>query len=278
MSYFFAGTAVASSLYGMFSGASASKKAAKAQADAMRKQTMFNTNQAYQAEKQTDFERAQWEEQMEEVAKLEEMFGPIRENLSKYYSAMTPEQFKLRGKEAIEREYERSDQAIDAVFSNNGMYNSGQRADAQVALESAREQAMGESMVAGESQYQQEQQNWLTSGLNEKTNAQNLADRQQGRYSNAMTNQMNVAQAGNTSMQNMYNNQINQYNSDATAAGQMVSGGLKTAAYMYGKQAPGNPPADSGFTTPKIDSALPTTVTPAGGTQSYNMMTPPWDK
>ena len=89
-------------------------------------------------------------------------------------------------------------------------------------------------MVNAESQYQQEQQKWLTSGLNEKTTAQNMAVQQQGFYQNAQTNQLNTMVGGNNSMQNLYTNQINQANQNTTNAGNMVTGGLQTLGYGAG--------------------------------------------
>ena len=155
------------------------------------------------AQAQLDFDTQRYEDQMSEVAGLEEIFGPIRDNLDKYYRDMSVEQIELRGKVNIEKEYERSNKQIDAVFSNNGMYSSGQRASAQVALEAAREETTGRNRLNAESQFNQEQQNWLGFGLQEKNSVRGLAANTAGLISQGYGNQANIAMQGGMNAANI---------------------------------------------------------------------------
>ncbi len=151
---------------------------------------------------QLDFDVQRYEDQMNDIAELEGIFGPIRENLNKYYQNMSVEQIELRGKTNIEKEYQRSNEQIDAVFSNNGMYNSGQRASAQVALEAAREETTGRNRLNAESQFNAEQLNWLNVGLQEENSARGLANSAAGSVNQAYSNQANTALQGGSMISN----------------------------------------------------------------------------
>ncbi len=153
---------------GAYTSSQSASAAAGAQNDA-------NRSAAASSAANLAFQQQQYGDHMARVEELEDMFGPIRENLDNYYSNMSPERYQLQGKEALEREYETTNKNIDAMFSNNGMYNSGQMANAKLAMEANREQMMAQNDQNAMNQYQAEQQNWLNSGIQELGVANGLA-------------------------------------------------------------------------------------------------------
>lgn len=179
------------------------------------------------AQAQLDFNREQWETQMAEVDALESMFGPIRENLNNYYQDMSVEQYELRGKEQLEKQYQQSSENLDKVFSNNGMYNSGQMASANVALEVAREESLGANKLNAENQYNQQQLQWLGMGLQEKSAAQGLATQYSQGMNSAFGNQSNIAMQGGTNQSNISMQQSQGYS-------QLGNGMLQLGGYAAG--------------------------------------------
>lgn len=59
------------------------------------------------------------------------VFGPIQQNLSNYYSNLTPESYEAIGLEAIQREYSTLETRLNETLAQRGLTNSG----AALALE-----------------------------------------------------------------------------------------------------------------------------------------------
>lgn len=214
-----AGTGALSSMYGAYQSGKASDKAADATRDAA-------AQSAEVAREQLAFDKEAYAKQMEDIAALEEIFGPIRENLATYYSNMSPERFQIQAKESLEKQYDRTNKQLDAIFSNNGMYNSGQALSAKVALETARETELSKTSASAQSQYAQEQSQYLAMGLNEQASMRGVATQQQGLINNAYSNQMAGIQQSGQSLSNIYSNQALGYGQLATGGMQMVGYGL----------------------------------------------------
>jgi len=208
------------SAYSAYKGQESADKAVSAQKDAGAEATRI-------AQEGLDFQMQVYEEQMQGVAELESIFGPVRENMANYYNTMSVEQYQLQGKAEIEKQYERSNENIDAMFSNNGMYSSGQRANAQVALESAREEVLGTNLQNAQDVYAGQQMNWLNYGAGEIATKHGLASGTQQQVGSALSNQANVAMTGGSQLAGLYGQQASGY-------GQMTSGGLQLAGYAAG--------------------------------------------
>jgi len=205
-------------------GAIASSQAAGKAADAQRE----GNNQANAMNQANlDFQKEQYNKQMQDVADLEDIFGPVRENLGNYYKNMSPERYQMIGKENLEKQYQRSNDQLDAVFSNNGMYNSGQAMSARVALEEQREVSMGANQQNAMNQYQQEQTNWLKFGTADMNQQKAHAAGQAGNVGNAFGASANSFQNGGNAMA-----QIGMQR--AQGWGQFGSGGMQLAGYAMG--------------------------------------------
>lgn len=206
--------AVGATVYSANKSASASKAAtAAASASA--------SEQAAVDRERLGFDMKAYEDQMQSIADLEEIFGPIRENLSNYYSNVSPQMYEMRGKDAIENEFKKAQSNLDAAFSNNGMFNSGQMINAKVSLEAARAEANARNTTGAGQQYAAEQASWLTIGLNEQASMRGQAVQQQGLISNAYGQQAaNIGSQGQT-MANLYNQQSQAWGQTATGAAQL---------------------------------------------------------
>jgi len=199
----------------------------KAASDAADKQAQGTAASLAQQQQGMDFQMANYEKNMQDVAQLEDIFGPIRDNLAKYYNNISPEMFQLQGKEAIESQYQRTQKNVDAMFSNNGMYSSGQHASAQLALESAREQLLGQNRQNAVNQYNQQEMNWLNWGTNQQNNLRNVANGQAAGIVNSNNNMANTVQQGGNMQA-----QIGMHN--AQGWGQFGSGMMQLGGYMLG--------------------------------------------
>lgn len=206
-----AAATVGATVYSASKSASASKDAtAAARASA--------SEQAAVDRERLGFDMKAYEDQMQSIADLEEIFGPIRENLSNYYSNVSPQMYEMRGKDAIENEFKKAQASLDATFSQNGMFNSGQMINAKTALEAARAEANAKNTTNAGQQYAAEQASWLTIGLNEQSSMRGQAVQQQGLISNAYGQQAaNIGSQGNT-MANLYNQQSQAWSQTATGA------------------------------------------------------------
>lgn len=205
-------SAVVSAIGGMMQ-AESSKDAAKIAGDAAMVQAEID-------EDRLEFQMQAYEDTMNNIADLEEIFGPMRDNIARYYNNLSPEMYQMQGKEAIERQYQKAEENISAVFSNNGMFNSGQMAGARVALEASRAESLARNQQQAPQQYIQGQSQALSMGLNEMASQRGQSVQQQGMVSSAMqqqganTNQAGQVQAGYAQQQGqIWGNTLNQIGS-----------------------------------------------------------------
>jgi len=238
----------ATAIGGAVMSSKASGKAADAQASAAAgAQAMDQAN--------LDFNMQQYEDHMSAVADLEEIFGPIKENMANYYNNMSPERYEMMGKESIEKQYQKANDNISAMFSNNGMYGSGQQASAQVALEAAKAESAGENKQNAMTQYNNEQMGWLNFGINEINANKGFASGTAAAASNVMSqSSANQMQAG-AAMANIHNQQ-------STNWGGLSSAGLGMAGYALGSM--GKAPVMSG--------GMPSSMA-GGNTSGYHLTT-----
>lgn len=209
-----------SAAYGAYQSSKASDRAADATRDAA-------AQSAAVAKEQLAFDKEAYNKQMGDIAALEEIFGPIRENLSAYYGNMSPERFQIQAKESIEQQYDRTNRQLDAMFSNNGMFNSGQAMSAKIALETVRETELSKTAANAQSQYASEQSQYLAMGMNELAAMRGVSTQQQGLISNAYANQAQGIQQSGQALSNVYSNQ-------ALGYGQMATGGMQLIGYGMG--------------------------------------------
>lgn len=179
------------------------------------------------AQEGLDFNMQAYEDTMEQLGALEDIFGPVRENLGKYYNSISPEMLQMQSKERIESQYDQATKNLDAQLSNSGMFKSGQALDARTALESSRAELTAQSGGQAMQQYNQEQMNWLNVGLGEMAGVRGQATQQQGQVSNAFSNQANIAFQGGQQMANMYSQQSQDW-------GQFATGAMQLGGYAAG--------------------------------------------
>ena len=204
--------------------ASQSSKASAAQADAVRD---GNRRSQELGQNNLEFQKGIYENQMAKVDEFESMFGPIRDNVNNYYKNMSPEMYQMQGKENIEKSYQNANKAIDATFSNNGMYGSGQQASAQVALEEARANALGQNKQNAMATYNQQQQNWLNYGETQMNQLRGFATGTANQIANVGMQNASNAQQGGQALGSVFGQQSQGW-------GQMASGGMQMAGYGVG--------------------------------------------
>ena len=152
------------------------------------------------------FQKEQYESAMQDVADLEDIFGPIQDNMAEYYNNISPEMYQLQGKEAIENQYKRSKESLDAAFSNNGMFNSGQNANARAALEASREATLGANRQNAVNQYQNDEMQWLNFGSNQLNQNKSFAYNAGAGVSNVYNQQANTALNSGQTMASIHSN------------------------------------------------------------------------
>jgi len=179
------------------------------------------------AEAGLDFNMQAYEDQMAQLSALEDIFGPVRENLSKYYNSISPEMLQMQGKENLEQQYDKASKNLEAQLSYNGMFNSGQALDARTALTASKAQAEASLGTQAKTQYAQEQTGWLGTGLTEMAGVRGAAVQQQGMTSSAFANQANIAMQGGQQMSNLYSQQ-------AQSWGQFGTGMMQLSGYALG--------------------------------------------
>ncbi len=208
------------SVAGMIGSNSASNAAADAQAQANADAHSIN-------QQNMDFQLQQYENNMADVSALEDVFGPVRDNISNYYNNMSPEMYQMQGAEAIQNQFTQANDNINAMFSNNGMYGSGQQVSANVALEAMRADSLANNKQTAQQEYNAQQQNWLEFGVNEINANKGFQANSQAGVSNSMSNAANSMMQGGNAMANIGMQQ-------AAGWGGFATGGMQMAGYAMG--------------------------------------------
>lgn len=119
----------------------------------------------------------------EQYADWKATYGPIQENLSAYYSNLTPEYYESIGLEAVAKEQAETSEQIQATLAQRGITDSGVAAslDAQLEMDAARQRASVRQDAPRS--MMQDQQNFLAigQGVNPASNVQGALANQSAR-------------------------------------------------------------------------------------------------
>lgn len=132
---------------------------------------------------QLDFAKEQYED-------WKNVYGPIQDNLSSYYSNLTPDYYAALGLEAFETERTTSMNQLDTYLAQRGLSNSGVAAElkANAGLEAASQRA--QIRRSAPAQVAADQMNFLGIGMNANPAPQvanTLSQQAQSARSNANT-------------------------------------------------------------------------------------------
>ncbi len=177
-----------------------SDRAAKRQEELMKRQLQLGQQQtAYETELQQQnleyqkglaedalqYERdkiASYEQQQDmqrrlaqqEYDKFEATFGPIQENLANYYQSLSPADYAKYGKGTIDEAYQQASESLSKNLAQRGIQGGGVEAGAQSNLMSQTALAQGQNLLNAETQYRNEQNQFLQSGKNMSQQANSL--------------------------------------------------------------------------------------------------------
>lgn len=210
------GAIVGSAVLGAATSYSSAKSASKSADKAYSSADAASQLQYEASMEQLDFAKEQY-------AEWESVFGPIQQNLSDFYQSRSSDSIASQGIQAIEAEFTRSRQQLDASLAKRGITNSGATAASLTQLESSRMLGRANVQANADSQLASEASNFMNLGYGQQAGLQN-------NISNAYTQQM--SNAGNQiSTQNQL---ANQYSNQAAQAysgiGSSVGSGI--SSYM----------------------------------------------
>lgn len=180
--------------------------ASENQADAMAAGTAVT-------QEQLDFAKAQYEHVMD-------VYGPVEQNLSEYYSSLTPEQYKTQGLDAYDEQFKSARSAYETQMAQRGLTGSGIEAEGLLSQQMQGAQARANIAATSDQQWAQDQLSWLGVGLGQS----NIA-------------QQNIASSA-ANMANVYSSAGQTYGAQASAAGQGV-GSLLGSVMQANAYAPG---------------------------------------
>ena len=152
----------------------------------------------------------------ERYADWKAVFGDVQENLSKYYTNLSPEFIEAQGLEAIERERALASERINETFAQRGIGTSGLRQQAEVDLEMATAGERARVRAEAPMRTAQEQLGFLQVGLGQNP---------QGQMQNAL--------ARNSQIQSNLAIQRQQQASRASAAANKAIGSAVETGFQY---------------------------------------------
>lgn len=208
------------------SGISASSN----QADAIDSSTQTATDQL-------DFAKQQY-------ADYQDLYGEVNQNLSDYYTSLTPEQYTTSGLDAYDEQFKAAQSSWSQTMAQRGMSGSGVEAEGMLSMEAQGAQNRATIQQQAPQQWAADQMGYAAMGAGQSSIAtQNIA-----------------SSASNLS--NIYGNSANVYGSQASAAGTAVGSMISNAMYAnaYGNNANTNTTNSWTYNNPSV----------ASGAISYN--------
>jgi len=212
-----AAATVVSAGIGAYTSSKASKSAS-ASADKATAAQLEGNQQAYDAAMaELDFAK-------EKQADWDKVFGPVQDNLSTYFSTLSPDKYEAAGVQKINEEFAKSEQNITRALAQRGITNSGTTA---AALTSLQQTAATDRAV-------------VRATAEDKTSAEKKAFLQLGLGQAAGINQLTTAGnaalgAAGTNLATQSGAQASAYNTLSQQAGQGVGTAIGTGISSLGK-------------------------------------------
>jgi hypothetical protein len=169
------------------------------------------------AKKQLELMEEQLKFAQQQYADWTRVFGPVQDNLSEFYTSLTPDYFAAQGLEAYQKEFQRQEQELNDFFTANEI-DSGVQVDVlskgnfQAARDKAKIRTEAPFRVA------EAKQGFLQIGLPQKAQAVNQ-----------------ILNAG-TNLANTYGNQAAIAAQSADAGFDAAVGGFSTAAEIFDRK------------------------------------------
>lgn len=190
-----AGAAVVSSVVSSNSAKKASKSAAKS------------------ASNELEFNQQQYDD-------WQNVYGPIQDNLSDYYSTLTPDYYATMGLEAFEKERSQAEQDLQSNLAQRGISpSSGLAMQLETNLDTQAAEKRADIRRAAPAMVAQDQQNFLAIGMGRNPAAN---------VSNTLANQSNVAantaNAANTAAGTSWGNTLNTVFQEGGAGNKFITG------------------------------------------------------
>lgn len=170
--------------------------------------------------------RENLEFQKEKYADWESVYGPIQENLGKYFSDLGSENVVALGLREQQIAHQRSSQQIKQNLARRGLGDSGFEAYVESSAELANEQKRAEIRATADQSVAQQQMGFLGLGLGQGTQMLGLANSASGLAVNALGQQAGI-----------HNNQFGSINANNGAMlRQIYSDASTTAGYYANKK------------------------------------------
>lgn len=152
---------------------------------------------------QYDISMQQLEFQQQRYSDWENIFGPVQENLSRYYKNLSSDSIASLGIQNIEQSYVQSRQNLDTQLAKRGISNSGATAAGLTSLENTRMLGKAEARTNAPQQAAQQQLGFLNAGLGLQSGLQQGISTAYGDQMNILGKQSStsLAQATNYSNQ-----------------------------------------------------------------------------
>lgn len=156
----------------------------------------------------------------DQYADWESIFGPVQQNLSDFYQSRSSDSIASQGIQAIETEFTRSRQQLDASLAKRGITNSGATAASLTQLESSRMLGRANVQANADSQLASEASNFMSLGYGQQAGLQNNIS---SAYSQQMANAGSQISTQNQ-LANQYSNQAAQaYSGIGSSVGSGIS-------------------------------------------------------
>ena len=127
----------------------------------------------------------------EQYADWKDTFGDISENLSNFYSNLTPAHYEASGVQNLKETYAAAIKNIDQALAQRGISGSGLQAQAMTDLASSEAKAEAEVRALAPYAVAQQQMGFLSLGMNQGQNAVNAVNSAYSQQSQNFTNQAN---------------------------------------------------------------------------------------
>jgi hypothetical protein len=159
----------------------------------------------------------------ENQARWDEVFGPIQDNLAKYYNNLDPNSVAATNVVGIQKAYQESQKQIDVQLAQRGMGNSGLSAELMSKNLYSNEQSKAQARLAAPKQVAAEQASFLGLGM--------------GLESSLQASQQSAYQSMQANANNQYNAASQQEASANSSLGNVLGSGMKAYSYYNQPQA-----------------------------------------
>ena len=159
----------------------------------------------------------------ENQARWDEVFGPIQDNLAKYYNNLDPNSVAATNVVGIQKAYQESQKQIDVQLAQRGMSNSGLSAELMSKNLYSNEQSKAQARADAPQQVAAQQSSFLGLGMG---------------LESSLNSSISAAYQGQQELANSrYISALNQQSAANTSVGQIVGGGTQAiTSYLMSPQ------------------------------------------